>query len=114
MFRVLAALAAAAVLAGCGFVSTVKSSMRNDDLMKIQVGMSREDVIRVMGEPQKREMYGREEYLLYQTANEPFAPESANYTPIAILNGRVAGWGRNYYDDAVRTKVDANVNVTHR
>jgi len=114
MLRLFVLLAALALLPGCGIYSSVRASMRNDDLMKLQVGMSRGDVIRVMGEPQKREMYGNEEYLLYKTANEDFVGESVNYTPVAILDGRVVGWGRNYYDNAVRSKVDANVNVTHR
>lgn len=33
----------------------------------------------------------------------------AQFTPVAIENDKVAGWGRNYYDRVVRAAVDVTV-----
>jgi len=82
-------------------------------LMKVQVGMSRDEVIALMGQPQKREAYGKTEFLIYRT---DFAGtgEAENFTPIAIADGKVVGWGRNYYDNAVYSKVQPDVTVRNR
>jgi outer membrane protein assembly factor BamE (lipoprotein component of BamABCDE complex) len=76
--------------------------------MKVQIGMSRDEVVALMGQPQKRETYGKTEFLIYQT-NEP-----GNFTPIGIVDGKVVGWGRNYYDNAVYSNVKADVTVRNR
>jgi len=56
-----------------------------------------------MGNPEKREVYGRTEFLMYTTGN-------FTLTPIAIVDGRLLGWGRRYYDDTIK----ANATVRQR
>jgi hypothetical protein len=74
--------------------------------------VTRDEVISVMGSPGKREAYGQTEFLIYRTGLG--TTERELYTPIAIVDGKVAGWGRNYYDTAIRSKIDADVNIRQR
>jgi hypothetical protein len=78
--------------------------------MKVQVGMPRDEVLAVMGQPEKREAYGNTEFLIYRM-DWRGGTEKDNFTPIAIVDGRVTGWGRNFYDTTMRSKVDANITI---
>jgi outer membrane protein assembly factor BamE (lipoprotein component of BamABCDE complex) len=99
---------------GCQqFVDGGQSSSHTNALMKVQVGMNRDEVIALMGQPQRRETYGKTEFLIYQTGNRS-SNEDKNFTPIAIADGRVVGWGRNYYDSTVYSKAQADVTVRNR
>jgi outer membrane protein assembly factor BamE (lipoprotein component of BamABCDE complex) len=95
---------------GCGLVT---ANRNRDALLSLQVGMSRDEVINMMGQPSKREAYGSTEYLLYKT-DTTGQSERADFTPVAITNGKVVGWGRNYYENAVRSKIDADITVKQR
>jgi hypothetical protein len=96
-------------LISCGLII---SQTNNSRLMNVQVGMSRDELISIMGLPKKREAYGRTEFLIYQTGLG--ATEAERDTPIAVVDGRVAGWGRNYYDSAIKSRIEADVNVRQR
>jgi hypothetical protein len=98
MIRIFA-LMASLLIAGCG---PTTNNINNSNINKLQVGMTREEVIAVMGNPEKREVYGRTEFLMYTTGN-------FTLTPIAIIDGRLLGWGRRYYDDTIK----ANATVRH-
>ena len=107
----MASVAMAWTLTGCQpFIDGWQSATNNHDIMKLQVGMKRDEVVALMGQPQKREAYGQTEFLIYRTDYRG-ASDNANFTPVAIIDGRVAGWGRNYYDNTVRSKVDADINI---
>ena len=94
---------------GCqGFVDGSQSASYTKALMKVQIGMSRDEVVALMGQPQKREAYGKTEFLIYRTS------EAGNFAPIGIVDGKVVGWGRNYYDNAVYSNVKADVTVRNR
>jgi hypothetical protein len=96
-------------LAACG-LAVMQSNKSH--LMNIQVGMSREELLAIMGTPGKREAYGRTEFLMYKT--DVGNSDQEIYTPIALVDGKVAGWGRNYYDNAIRTKIEADIKVRQR
>lgn len=94
------------LLAGCNAViGDINKSRLNSS---VQVGMSRGDLIKVMGNPEKREAYGETEFLLYRTAENVY--DELGLTPVAVIDGKVAGWGRNYYTNAIK----ADVTVRHR
>jgi hypothetical protein len=104
-------------LAGCGVIGFVNdfqvgwdSAKNTRNILKLQVGMSRDEVMAIMGRPDKREAYGKTEFLIYRTDFQ-YGAEKGDFTPIAFVDGRVTGWGRNYYDDALRSRVDANINI---
>jgi outer membrane protein assembly factor BamE (lipoprotein component of BamABCDE complex) len=102
---------AALLLGGCTNIydgiyngpSMIVASVNRSSLDKLQVGMTREQAIEVMGEPHLREAYGSREFLIYRTNHREGMADSM--TPVAIVDGRVKGWGRNYYDDVRREEI---------
>jgi hypothetical protein len=72
-------------------------------LMDVQVGMSRQEVMAILGQPQRQEAHGSTEFLIYSTDGTSNAA-LINFTPIAIVDGRVTGIGRNLYDTVVRAE----------
>jgi hypothetical protein len=92
------------LLAGCGYVV---GEANRTKLNSVQVGMSRDELLAIMGAPSKREAYGRTEFLMYRTplTNPVGINEQDFFTPVAIVDGRVVGWGRNYYDNAMKADV---------
>jgi hypothetical protein len=97
---------AASLLAGCAEWQTGVNSLNT---LRLQVGMTRDEVISTMGKPQIREAYGKTEFLIYRT-DFPVSTGKADFTPVAIVNGKVTGWGRDFYDETRRKRVEANAN----
>jgi len=85
---------------------------REHAVFRLQVGMSREEVLSIMGPPRQVETIGNVEFWLYRPSIEENQPE--NITSIGILNGRVSGWGRGYYEDATRGMVGSDGSVSKR
>ena len=80
-----------------------KSEMNknNQNLLKLNIGMSQEEVMNLMGNPQKNEAYPWGKVLLYRTGLSGIYSETdADFTPVVVdPNGKCTGWGRNYYID---------------
>jgi outer membrane protein assembly factor BamE (lipoprotein component of BamABCDE complex) len=87
-----------AAVSGCGIARQLESNATRDKLMHLQVGMDRDLVLSLMGNPYTREGYGDKEYLFYET-NHWANDERKRFTPILIMNGKIAGWGQKYYRD---------------
>lgn len=102
----------------CFFCSSCACHRYRDTNRKItaslQVGMEREQVILSLGLPDKREVYGDSEYLIYHTDCGNMNNERLNITPVLLENGKVTGWGRNYFVDIKRSKMDADINIRHQ
>ncbi len=100
-------------------ISSTRSEAKknNADLMRVQIGQSRKTMLAIMGTPTKREEYqlpNRQviEFLFYRTegwSRYQQMDTDAQFTPVAIRDGKVIGWGRNYYDRVVRAAVDVTV-----
>jgi hypothetical protein len=69
-------------------------------LSQIRAGMTRQEVLDIMGPPQRQETYASTEFLIYSSDG---ASNTAllNFTPVAIVDGRVTGTGRVLYDAVV-------------
>ena len=99
---------------GCMFfVDAIQSASNAKALTKLQVGMKRDEVIALMGQPEKREEYGKTEFLFYRTDHTQTS-DAVDFTPVAIADGKVVGWGRDIYDTAVHSKVQADATVRKR
>jgi outer membrane protein assembly factor BamE (lipoprotein component of BamABCDE complex) len=86
-------------LVGCA--SGGGSEAARADVSNIAVGMTQNQVLSILGQPQKRETYGPTEFLFYRS----------NYgadVPIAIVEGKVTSIGRAAYDIVVRSKSQAD------
>jgi outer membrane protein assembly factor BamE (lipoprotein component of BamABCDE complex) len=97
-----------AAVSGCGIARQLESNAVRDKLMHLQVGMDRDLVLSLMGNPYTREGYGDKEYLFYET-NHWANDERKRFTPILIMNGKVAGWGQKYYRDPSEQKSKAGI-----
>lgn len=84
-------------------------------LVALKIGMTKKEVIDLMGKPSKTEAYqiqGKNlEFWLYLTEYEwlQYSTPKPEYTPLAFEEGILKGWGRNYYDQALRIKQEIQI-----
>lgn len=100
--RVASLLLLSWLLVSCGQSTPYLSSRQASVLVdgSIKVGMSRADVIRRLGQPRGTEVVGEVEFLFYPTS-WPFTLMASQHDPVAIVDGKVAGFGRTFYENAV-------------
>ena len=85
------AITVLAETAGCASYLSYGASQA---LAAVRVGMTREEVIKQLGEPQSLEMVGKTELLTYRP--DWAATAAQTQTPIAIFEGKVVGTGASY------------------
>ena len=64
------------------------------NIKRLEVGITKEEVIQIMGEPDKREAFGQDELWFYLT--NAWVGPPRDYTPVAIRDGKVIGWGIHF------------------
>lgn len=111
---VLAALLVAC--AGSPYRTGIEAERNRGNLLKLNVGMTKDQVLAVMGEPYKSEMYLADgkplEFWLYLTEGKSIGDPrltDSHFTPLAFESGILKGWGRNFYDSALRIKKDITI-----
>jgi len=105
MKRTICLFIIAILVSGCASSSVMPWDIEKarNNLMKLELGMSKQEVINTMGTPYNREAYstpeGQLEFLIYLTkyTYSGSIPDS-DTTPICLFNGKVTGWGRNFYE----------------
>lgn len=105
---ILALVLVATELAGCGIGRQSRSERRQAALASLSVGMSREQVLSLMGKPRGREIRGQAEFLIYVTNPRAQNP-SERYTQIAIVDGRVVGWDQRQAEPATEPVPEPSV-----
>lgn len=93
---VCAAITALMAANGCA-----KPAVRTEGVTQLEMGMSRAQVLSIMGEAQIVETYGNMEVLFFRGEHSA-GPE--DLIPVLIVDGRLAGWGRVAYESATRSK----------
>ena len=68
---------------------------------QIHPGMTRQEVLAALGPPQRQEIYGTTEFLIYSADGNTDNAQS-NIIPVAIVDGRVTGTGRAFYEAIVQ------------
>jgi hypothetical protein len=93
-----------------------EAEKNRSNMLKLKIGMSREQVLTLMGDPYKTESYHVEgkslEFWLYFTEGKNIYDRTlrdSNFTPLAFEDNTLTGWGRNYYDNALRIKQDIKI-----
>jgi hypothetical protein len=99
----------------------------NANMAKLSIGMAKVEVTEVMGSAGKTELYetktgGTLEFLFYRTAlapheigrwdqaaevliyKEPGEITDKHWTPICFIDGKLKGFGRNFYDDTLKIR----------
>jgi len=98
-------------------IRTQREAERNrSNMLQLKIGMSKEQVHALMGNPYKTESYQIEgktiEFWLFLTEGKDIYDRSlrdSNFTPLAFENNTLSGWGRNYYDNALQIKQDIKI-----
>jgi len=85
---------------GCSSSGPYLSSAASKALATIKIGMTREEVIKLLGPPSKQRVFGKTELLSYQS--DWTVAQASELNPIGIEAGRVTGLGLTY-----ATKVEA-------
>lgn len=71
-----------------------------EKLKQLRVGMSKQEVLKVMGDPVK-EVYNKPDVWYYYTDtkwHDTFTTRD-ECTPLVFKDGRLQGWGNNYYNE---------------
>jgi len=105
MKKIICLLALVLLVSGCASSSVMPWGIEKtrNNLANLELGMSKQEVINIMGMPYNREAYstpdGPLDFLIYLTkyTDSGSIPDS-DTTPICLLNGKVVGWGRNFYE----------------
>ena len=86
------------LLNGCAAQS---SGVAHGDVSNVAVGMTKSEVISILGQPKKQERYGPTEFLFYSnTYGEGF--------PIAIVDDKVTSVGHGAYDIVAKSKTQTD------
>jgi len=93
------------LVSGCASSSVMPWGIEKtrNNLMKLEINMSKQQVLEIMGSPYKREAYltpdGKAlEFLIYLTQyTDSGSIPDTDTTPICFVDGKVTGWGRNFY-----------------
>ncbi len=92
----LAAVAAAAMLAGCGWMEARRNL---DNARALRVGMTKPQVLEIMGEPIRNELFVKPDVWFYYI--DPvwldFLTTEDECMPLVFQEGRLVGWGNEYY-----------------
>jgi hypothetical protein len=88
-------------------------------LVKLEIGYSKDQVLGIMGDPRKPEKYVVDSSVydiwFYRTGhNADYMETDDEFTPIVFINGKVAGWGRNYYDKTLKVKLEQTIELKQK
>jgi hypothetical protein len=98
MKRLVLFVVVAALLCSC---SAIKRN--NENIVKLKVSMTQDEVVKAMGTPAASESYEavggeRINILYYQTEEKPLTVTSIKdeCTPIVFINDKLTGWGEKF------------------
>lgn len=93
-----------------------EAAKNRSNLVKLQIGMTKNQVMDLMGTPSKTEAYEIQaknvEFWLYLTEyswTQYTGATKIDYTPLAFEESILKGWGRNYYDQVLRIKQEIKI-----
>jgi len=70
--------------------------INRENLNKIEIGMTKDQVKQIMGKPYRREAESNLEWWLYKTKDYNIT-ESEYLTPLLFKDGELIGWGKNFW-----------------
>ena len=109
-------LAMAVALVGCvgSPAATAPIAEKNRKLiLQLNAGMAKAEVQKIMGDPRETETYpsgsGTHEIWFYRTNATPMSRRErtnreVQFTPFVFKNGKLEGWGRNYYETVIKIR----------
>lgn len=99
---------------GCGG-STVKTQAKAEQninsLLALDLGMTQDEVLIAMGKPKKKKTHQLGDrtveawfYLTEGLIINDTMMRDSDYTPVVFEDGKLAGWGRNFYNRILQYK----------
>ena len=80
-------------------------SRNNANMLSLKVGMTQDQVMEYMGQPERSEGYKWGSAWLYRTAMTSgiYGTADSDFTPVVLDgNGKLIGWGRNFFVEQVK------------
>ncbi|MHC4585194.1 MAG: outer membrane protein assembly factor BamE domain-containing protein [Planctomycetota bacterium] len=99
------------ILVGC---ESPQWQPNRENLKLVEVGMTKAEVLEIMGEPRERAAYSNSEWLVYQTdrknesigrGNTRMRPVNEWLTVLLLRDGTLAGTDRNYWKNRYKYRV---------
>ena len=87
----------------CQSKPIISSQQGHSLIRKIEIGMAREEVINMVGNPTEQQIVDGTEFLFYYVdwINRSAAVERS---PVALVNGKVGAMGKSYYHQFIKAK----------
>ncbi|MEK6589227.1 MAG: DUF3192 domain-containing protein [Nitrospinota bacterium] len=85
--------------------TTKEAKKNNEKTINLKIGQSTQEIIKMMGNPAKREVYPNVEFFFYRTTGwslNDMGDRDYQFTPLAFEDDKLVGWGRNYYDMRIK------------
>ena len=90
----------ALLFAGCESVNPYKIAQKNvENSKRLRVGMTKAQVLEIMGEPEKDESFNRPDVWFYYFETnwlDGFVTEDECF-PLIFKDGKLIGWGNSFY-----------------
>lgn len=89
----------------------IEAQHNSDEMLKLNIGDSKKKVLSILGNPHRNEKYlienNQYDIWYYRTSYNADGKETDDeFTPIVIIDDKLAGWGRNYYDNSIKIKIE--------
>lgn len=102
-------------LGGCSYGEIAQRN--SNSMLMLNTGASKQEVLNKMSNPHRNERYitnGKEmDIWFYRTSwNADDMETDDEFTPMVFENGKLIGWGRNYYDQTVKLKADIRQDIS--
>ena len=116
LIAVVAVVCSSCVHEEVGLIATnMRVKKNNANMANLSIGMTKAQVIEVMGPAGKTEGYATKsgeflEFLFYRSQVAHGSQFQAlkitddHWTPVCLIDGKVKGWGRNFYDDTIKIR----------
>ncbi|MBM3250456.1 MAG: DUF3192 domain-containing protein [Candidatus Omnitrophica bacterium] len=103
-------LAVVIIFGGCAYQKEYRDSKdiakrNSDSLVKLKIGMSRDELFELMGNPEKTQAntFGGQstEVLSFRIKTDYFSnDDDSNFIQVVVREGKVTGWGNSFFSQA--------------
>lgn len=104
------------LLSGCA-TPGMKMDKNNSNLLMLEMDMTKKEVLSIMGQPDLNEAYkslhGKRMTIFFYYTQKKRSDGSVTKdetTPVVFENGKLIGWGTEFYETRKKVEMDININ----